>query len=371
VRITVLIMSEGQLNEFKVSEDEHMHEDRASGEEEEEGASQRPRREELMLTDLPEACICLIASYLRPKDVARGACVSQGFRNTLDSDSVWDQFVHKSANEVVYLNQELKAATKKKVFMFLCKPVLLRDNLAFWLDQDTGGVCYSVSAKGLRIVWGDDDRYWEWAARPGARWPEVACLREVCWFHTSGEIACKLPAGVYTLSWRLQYEAGSGVRGWDRVPAEFTLATTDESQRTASHRYLSNWPNNAHQQNELTDLTPVRLVEDNWFEFDAGEITVSDEEKPTSVQFSMVETESGNWKSGIFLDGVVLRPSSITKTTGRYLSVEEIGESSLQNEEPTQPLGLLGSRGRPFPRRRGGIRVVHPNPPPSFDAGEQ
>jgi len=95
----------------------------------EEGASQRPRGEGFILTDLPDACICLIVSNLSPKDVARGACVCQGFRNALDSDSVWDQFVPKSAVKVVGFNDELKAATKKKIFTFLCKPFLLRETM--------------------------------------------------------------------------------------------------------------------------------------------------------------------------------------------------------------------------------------------------
>lgn len=208
----------------------------------------------------------------------------------------------------------------------------------------------------------------------------MACLREVCWFHTSGNIKCQLPPGTYTLSWRIQYEIRTersyGVHGWDRLPTEFSVSATDGSQKTTTHRYLTNWPYNAVHQNQLADLTPVRLVEDSWFEFDAGEITVVDEEELTSLEFSMVETESGHWKSGIILDGVVLRPSSLTRITGRYLSVEELGESSLQSEGP--PVGLLDPRGRllgpgpirrVFPRRRGGIRLVQPNPP-QFDAGE-
>lgn len=100
--------------------DDHMHNGRDK---------QGPRGEGAILTDLPDACVCLIVSYLSPKDVARGACVCQGFRNTLDSDNVWDLFVPKPALKVVALNDELKAATKKKMFTFLCKPFLLTETL--------------------------------------------------------------------------------------------------------------------------------------------------------------------------------------------------------------------------------------------------
>jgi len=152
------------------------------------------------------------------------------------------------------------------------------------------------------------------------------------------------------------------------------VSTTDGSQKATTHRYLIN---NTIQQSELGDLTPVRLVDDRWFEFDAGEITVLDEEKVTSLEFSMVETESRHCKSGISLDGVVLRPSSLTRITGRYLSLEEFGQNSLQNEQepPVErlPVGLQDLRGRlgargpirgVLPRRRLRVRPVLPNPPP-------
>lgn len=93
---------------------------------------------------------------------------------------------------------------------------------------------------------------------------------------------------------------------------------------------MSNWPNIAQQQKELSDLsTPFRLVQDYWFEFDAGEITVADEEKLTSLRFLMVElTESLLWKSGMalfFLDHKDHR--------SRYLRMDKIGESSLLHRQ--------------------------------------
>ncbi|KAG0567107.1 hypothetical protein M758_7G104100 [Ceratodon purpureus] len=188
---------------------------------------------------------------------------------------------------------------------------------ACWFDQDTARVCNSVGPAGaLRMDYGDNDSYGNPSARPGERWTKVACV--------SGWLIRKLPAGVYTLSWRLKYDAESNLRGLDLGrPVEFTLANTDGTQTTVSHRYLSNLRNVSDRQWELSYPTPVRLVEDYLFEYDAGDITVLDEEKPTSLQFSMVVPTQGVllWKCGVCLEGVVLRPSSITKSTGRLIDL--------------------------------------------------
>lgn len=42
------------------------------------------------------------------------------------------------------------------------------------MDRATGGICRSIGAKGLFIVWGNDRRYWGWAKREGSRL--VCCL---------------------------------------------------------------------------------------------------------------------------------------------------------------------------------------------------
>lgn len=207
----------------------------------------------------------------------------------------------------------------------------------------------------------------------------MANLKKVCWFHVSGELKCVLPPGAYTLSWRLQYEThrDPGPDGWAAAPTKFHLAMSDGSQATNSQRFLTTHSENAVLQNELENLTPLRLVEDNWMEYDAGEILVRDGETETALIFSMIEIQSGQWKSGMNLDGIVLRPTSLSKSTGRTLSVEELGESSVQRERSVRirngdprngPFGVQQALGM-FHMRRGGFRVVRGNPVPD-DAGE-
>lgn len=201
----------------------------------------------------------------------------------------------------------------------------------------------------------------------------MAYLEEVCWFHVTGDMTCLLPPGSYTISWRLQYDGSLRHSGWASVPTEFTLSLSDGSQSTTSHRYLDHQREIAARQNGLVDLTPVRMV-DNWLEYDAGEITVENEEKETKLTFGMMETQSGQWKSGVTLDGIVLRPTSIALSTGRKVTVEELGNSSVESERSTV-VGMrpsrrqMGGRGLYRAYRRGLVRVVPGDPQPE-DAGK-
>ncbi|KAJ7549402.1 hypothetical protein O6H91_07G052500 [Diphasiastrum complanatum] len=44
-------------------------------------------------------------------------------------------------------------------------------------------------------------------------------------------------------------------------------------------------------------------------EYDVGEFIVRTADELVEVTFSMMEIEGGEWKSGLFLDGAVIRPS--------------------------------------------------------------
>lgn len=173
------------------------------------------------------------------------------------------------------------------------------------------------------------------------RWPEVALVRNICWFQVTGALHCILPKGSYTLSWRMQLcegphslvnayskdcHADRNAYGWASAPAKFAMSFTDGSQSSTSERYLTNHPENQNKQNELVNLTPVRVVDHNWLEYDAGEIDVVCSQEEFSLMFSVMEAQSGRWKSGLKLDSVVLRPTFLTKQIGKYTNVAHLGK---------------------------------------------
>jgi hypothetical protein len=157
----------------------------------------------------------------------------------------------------------------------------------------------------------------------------VAHLRAVCWFAIHGLIDWPLLPGAYTLSWRLQltpeaYRVEN--HGWLKYPVIFEIRLNNK-QFKRTMRYLAN--EDVEWQEQLgTNLTPVRLVGDNWFEYDVGEINIMDSGENANLFFTMEEVnpDHGLWKRELLVDGVVLRPTSLAKTIGQSLSIRELAE---------------------------------------------
>ncbi|KAH9549412.1 hypothetical protein CY35_10G018300 [Sphagnum magellanicum] len=201
---------------------------------------------------------------------------------------------------------------------------------AYWIDDPTGGVSYSVAARRLNVSWNTEE-YWKWILPcSGARSSEVAHLQKVCWFEMGGLIDWPLLPGAYTLSWRLQLTPEAyrvEDHGWLKHPVVFELGLNKSTPFKQIMRYLAN--EDVEKQELLgTNLTPVRLVGDNWFEYDAGEINIMDSGENANFSFSMKEInpDKGLWKRELLVDGVVLRPTSLIKTIGQSLFIGELAE---------------------------------------------
>ncbi len=158
----------------------------------------------------------------------------------------------------------------------------------------------------------------------------MAHLQKVCWFVVHGSINWPLFPGAYTLSWRLQltpqaYHVEN--HGWLKHPVVFKLGFNNSTPFKQTMRYLAN--EDPERQEQLgTNLTPVRLVGDNWFEYDVGEINIMDSGENANFYFSMEEVspDHGLWKRELLVDGVVLHPTSLAKTIGESLSIRELAE---------------------------------------------
>ncbi|CAM0942961.1 unnamed protein product [Alopecurus aequalis] len=107
---------------------------------------------------LPEDLVSVIISLTSPLDACRAAAVSRAFCAAADSEAVWSRFLPTELSLVT------TPASKKARFMRLSDhPTLLPCELmSVWLDKATGGKCYSLSARALHILCGDDPGYWRW-----------------------------------------------------------------------------------------------------------------------------------------------------------------------------------------------------------------
>ncbi|KAL3690458.1 hypothetical protein R1sor_016767 [Riccia sorocarpa] len=291
--------------------------------------------------DLPESCVAQIFCFLSPRDIAKSACACRALREAALSDVVWQAKLPKCYQEVLAEAVEAPASSssKKEIYDLLCRGVFIKEGYeAFSVDKATGVVSRSQGARGLFIVWGSDERYWSWLKREGSSYPEVAYLKQVCWLEVSGQMDCTLPVGSYTLSWRLSVTESTGrdlsyIRhslgyGWSHKPVLFKLETDGGLVSQRAH-FLDpdRWGDETtvfHARGRVSAGPPLqysgrRVVHKKWMEFDAGDFTV-EEGSPNSgvgrvyLKYSLLEIQSGHWKSGIFLDGVVIRPSHLKPT---------------------------------------------------------
>ncbi|KAG6541240.1 hypothetical protein Mapa_017401 [Marchantia paleacea] len=142
--------------------------------------------------------------------------------------------------------------------------------------------------------------------KQGARFAEVAYLKSVCWLDLKGEIRTKLPPGTYTLSWVLQFKEGEHNGKWQDAPVTFTF--TNGSDVQMSEIEFPPTRERGEGQNR------VQWRENEWFEYCAGSFTVerdnleiADSTCEVDLKFELKETVDLWWKSGLFVDGVLIQ----------------------------------------------------------------
>lgn len=140
------------------------------------------------LGDLPESCVAPILEYLDPPEICKLARLNRAFRGASFADFVWESKLpsnYPSLIETVLgdvddnlgrreifsrlcrantLDGGTKVQTCSSIDRLFCLFVCQFEIFVFvqrvWLDKSSGGVCLSISAKGLSITGIDDRRYW-------------------------------------------------------------------------------------------------------------------------------------------------------------------------------------------------------------------
>ncbi|KAF5737500.1 hypothetical protein HS088_TW13G00383 [Tripterygium wilfordii] len=181
-----------------------------------------------------------------------------------------------------------------------------------WLDRVTGRVCMAISAKAMEITGIEDRRYWSWVPTEESRFHEVAYLQQIWWFEVDGVVRFRLPADIYTLSFRLhlgRFSKRLGRRvcnyehahGWDIKPVRFELSTSDGQQALCECR--------------LDDMGEDVVIGGHkrgcWIEYKVGEFIVTDSEAATEVSFSMKQIDCTHSKGGLCVDSVFIIPSNL------------------------------------------------------------
>jgi hypothetical protein len=146
------------------------------------------------------------------------------------------------------------------------------------------------------------------------RFPEVAELKQVFWFEASGDFEVALPPGSYTLSWRIQLERPSC---FSNEPVHFTFSKNDLDVSECVC-YIDPRPEVALRATGNYKLPTIRVLGNGWQEYDVAEFFVGRGEPSCTLQVFLISSQNpGFWKSGISMDGIVIRRTSIIENLQR------------------------------------------------------
>ncbi|CAL9185199.1 unnamed protein product [Musa hybrid cultivar] len=269
------------------------------------------------LGDIPESCVACVFTYLTPPEICNLARLNRAFRGAASSDSVWEPKLPSTYPQLLSLLPPETVAhrsplsKKKEIFAFLSRPIPFDEGTkVLWLDRATGGVCLSVSAKGMTITGIEDRRYWSWIPTEESRFQVVAYLQQIWWFEVDGLIKFPFPAGVYSLSFRLhlgRFFKRLGRRlcnygqthGWDIKPVRFELSTSDGQQ--VSRECCLDEPEKDDMGNHKRGC---------WIDYHVGDFVVTSSDK-VELRFSMKQIDCTHSKGGLCVDSISIIPSGL------------------------------------------------------------
>lgn len=164
-----------------------------------------------------------------------------------------------------------------------------------------------------------------------SRFAVVAELLDVCWLEICGKIRTSMLSPDTTYAAYLVFTTKSGIYGFEYQPAEASVGVSgQEGQKRAvlldpygaqrlrqqirprwrrgifGHRHAAVMG----QQEILTSDSNAQYAKhrvDGWMEVELGEIFVNGGED-VELEMSLMEIKGGNWKSGLIVQGIDVRP---------------------------------------------------------------
>ncbi|KAL1824694.1 hypothetical protein ACET3Z_011472 [Daucus carota] len=293
---------------------------------------------------LPEGCLAHSISYTTPVDACRLRLVASSVRLIADSNAVWERFLPSDYQQLIsravpddqgFVHYMLTSTSKKEFYIFLCdQPLVIDDGaLSFSLDKPTAKKCFMIAASELQITWGDSPLYWSWKSDPESRFEKVIELMDVCWFEIRGKIDSSLlsPDTAYTTY--LVYKAAGELSGFKDQPIEVSVGisgedsmnrtvyldhnvevqprtTTLPKRRGLFHRFRAKQQRPQAAVSQVADNRYPVIRKDGWLEVELAEYYNKDL-KNTELEISLREVKKLNWKRGLVIQGIEIRPKVV------------------------------------------------------------
>ncbi|KAG6731287.1 hypothetical protein I3842_01G122000 [Carya illinoinensis] len=273
-------------------------------------------------SELPEDSIADKLSKTSPPDACRTSLVSRTFSSAAASNLVWEALLppdhQQIISELVLSSSSLNILSKKDLYFSLCdKPILIGNgNRSVTIHKWSGKKSYMLGARELMVTWGDASQYWKWSSLPGSpvlpksRFSEVAHLVDVCWLHVWGTIETKILSPNTRYGAYLIYTIGDQFHGLDK-PVKLSVRFLDEIRCDFINAHLLSTTSMdidaPGEEEEEEDARFPRDREDMWMEIEMGEFFNYDHVDRV-VEMQLRETEVLNWKSGLVIHGIEVRP---------------------------------------------------------------
>ncbi|KAL3682653.1 hypothetical protein R1sor_000675 [Riccia sorocarpa] len=289
-------------------------------------------QKEVCSINLPVKVLVVVFGKLTPREVARLSVVCRRFSEAAKSDQLWRQWLPPNIGNLAEnaYGGPVRYDSLKNLYDRIRTSnhhILLGEGReGCGIEPETGGYCFTYAARTLDICWGDDPRYWQWVPGlhvPGARFPEVAHLETVFWLHLIAEVRVRLPPGTYSLRWVLRFREA----GWPEDPITITFADggTVQLSEIIFPPVQGDWGvGRLGTRLLLFRNNRVHWKENGWIEYEAGVFTVEEFDDPTpeatrelTLKSDMRETVHLKPKSGMFVDGIVIRQVLADREPGR------------------------------------------------------
>ncbi|KAJ8449115.1 hypothetical protein Cgig2_004170 [Carnegiea gigantea] len=258
--------------------------------------------------ELPEECLHHILFLTSPEDTLRSLTVSKQWFSVAISDDLWKKFLPSDYDQIIKESSSpLQFNSLKDLFVVLYRSHLLidRDTKSIFLAKTSCKKCYMLGSKSLAIVWGDTPRYWRWISVRESRFPENANLKKVCWLDIKGAISTKLLSPDTTYGAYFVFKLTDNYTGFEGVPLKVSVSEVDE---TGHHPMVTNSVYLTAQEG-LPEGVPRPV--DGWREIQMGTYQVGGGDGVRGsvfLEMSVGQTEIGNWKHGLLIEGIELRP---------------------------------------------------------------
>ncbi|KAL7177421.1 hypothetical protein ACSBR2_030728 [Camellia fascicularis] len=174
---------------------------------------------------------------------------------------------------------------------------------SFAVDKQSGKKCFMLPARQLGIAWGGTPQYWTWISLPESRFLEVAHLVKVCWFDIGGRLNTQILSPETNYAAYFVFKITERNYGFEYAPMKASVTLVGDTEDKTIYLKLQT---NGEEDNAALGPLPRRR-KDGWMEIELGEF-FNERDNDREVEIKLMEIEHLNWKSGLIVEGIELRP---------------------------------------------------------------